>query len=142
MLPAILSQFPTHFKPLVSFYTPREHQKIRGVMKWAERKVVGSIWQVESIGILSVIKQKGESQKGYFKKTKYTKFSEKQVFLTPWYAHVYVSGGVRNVCFSQNLVCFVFFKHPLRDSPSCLITDNLQITTELPLQLKILVVIF
>ena len=90
MLPAILSQFPTHFKPLVSFYTPREHQKIRGVMKWAERKVVGSIWQVESIGILSVIKQKGESQKGYFKKTKHAKFSEKQVFLTPWDAHVCV----------------------------------------------------
>ena len=36
----------------------------------------------------SVIRQKGESQNGYYKKTKLTKFSEKRTFLTPWYAHV------------------------------------------------------
>ena len=38
--------------------------------------------------ITSVIRQKGESQNGCFKKTKHAKFSEKQTFLTPWYAHV------------------------------------------------------
>ena len=27
--------------------------------------------------------------------------------------------GVRNVCFSENLACFVFFKHPFLDSPFC-----------------------
>ena len=38
--------------------------------------------------ISSVIRQKGESQNGYFKKTKHIKFSEKPTLLTPWYAHV------------------------------------------------------
>ena len=33
--------------------------------------------------ISSVIKQKGESQNGCFKKTKHAKFSEKRIFLTP-----------------------------------------------------------
>ena len=33
--------------------------------------------------------------------------------------------GVRNVRFSENLACFVFLKHPFRDSPFCLITDEL-----------------
>ena len=42
----------------------------------------------------SVIRQKGESQNGCFKKTKHFKFSEKRTFLTP-YKHMYVclSGG-------------------------------------------------
>ena len=35
----------------------------------------------------SVMRQKGESQNGCFKKTKNAKFSEKQTFLIPWYAH-------------------------------------------------------
>ena len=33
----------------------------------------------------SVIRQKGESQNGCFKKTKYVKFSDKRTFLTPWF---------------------------------------------------------
>ena len=32
--------------------------------------------------------------------------------------------GVRNVRFSENLACFVFLKHPFRDSPFCVITDD------------------
>ena len=40
--------------------------------------------------ILSDIRQKGKFQNGCFKKTKHTKFSEKRLFLTPRYAHVYV----------------------------------------------------
>ena len=36
----------------------------------------------------SVIRQKGEFQNRYFKKTKHVKFSEKQTFVTHWYAHV------------------------------------------------------
>ena len=31
--------------------------------------------------------------------------------------------GVRNVCFSKNLACFVFLEHPFWNSPFCLITD-------------------
>ena len=38
--------------------------------------------------------------------------------------------GVRNVRFSENLVCFVFLKHPFWDSPFCLITDELNIFTK------------
>ena len=33
--------------------------------------------------------------------------------------------GVRNVRFSENLACVVFLKYPFRDSPFCLITDEL-----------------
>ena len=36
---------------------------------------------------LLMIRQKGESQNGCFKKTKHAKFSEKKI-LTPWYAYV------------------------------------------------------
>ena len=36
----------------------------------------------------SIIRQKGEYQTEGNKKTKHAKFSEKQTFLTPWYAHV------------------------------------------------------
>ena len=32
---------------------------------------------------------------------------------------------VGNVCFSENLACFVFLKHPFWDSPFCLITEEL-----------------
>ena len=41
----------------------------------------------------SVIRKNGESQNGCFKTRKHTKFSEKQTFVTPWSAHVRVSGG-------------------------------------------------
>ena len=71
----------------------------------------------------SVIRQKGESQNGCFKKTKHAKFFEKRTFLASWYARAYQ--GVRNVRFSENLACFVFLKHPFWDSPFCLITDDL-----------------
>ena len=38
--------------------------------------------------ILSAIRQNGESQNEGNKKTKHDKFSEKPIFLTPWYASV------------------------------------------------------
>ena len=53
----------------------------------------------------SVIRQKGESQNGFHKKTRSTSFSEKQTFLTLIRT---TYQGVRNVCFSKMLVCFVF----------------------------------
>ena len=83
-----------------------------------------------------VIRQKGKSQIGYFKKTKLAKFSEIRTFLTPWYADVSVCirvrictcvyQGIRNVRFSENLACYVFLKQPSWDSPFCLITDELR----------------
>ena len=56
----------------------------------------------------SVIRQQGESQNGYFKKTKHAEFYQ----------------GVRNVRFWENLTCFVFLKHPFWDLPFCLITNE------------------
>ena len=32
--------------------------------------------------------------------------------------------GVRNICFLENLACFVFLKHPFWDSTFGLITDD------------------
>ena len=61
---------------------------------------------------LSVIRQKGESQNGSFKKTTHAKFSENEHFLPPdTHTHVGVPGG-KKVRFSENLTCFVFLKHP------------------------------
>ena len=78
--------------------------------------------------IMSVRGQKGESQNGCFKKAKHAKFSEKRTFLTPNFPKKLIFLGpyqrVRNVCFSENLTCFVFLKHPFWDSPFCLITDD------------------
>ena len=48
--------------------------------------------------IMLVIREKGESQNGCFKKSKHAKISEKQTFLTPD-THTYVA-------------CFAFLKHP------------------------------
>ena len=51
--------------------------------------------------ISSVIRQKGGSQNGCFKKTKHTKFSKKRTFLTPCYAHVmFVSRKIWRALFS------------------------------------------
>ena len=73
--------------------------------------------------ILSVIRQKGESQNGR-NKTKHTKFSEKRTFLPPD-THTYLCvSGVRNVRFLENLVRFVLLP-PFWDSPFCLITDDI-----------------
>ena len=62
---------------------------------------------------MPVIRQKGESQNGCFKKTKHAKFSEKRTFLTLWYTHVCTRTcayqGVRNVRFPENLACFFFY---------------------------------
>ena len=52
----------------------------------------------------SVIRQNGESQNGYFKKTKHAKFSEKPTFLT----YVCVSGGKKCSFFEKfGVLCFL-----------------------------------
>ena len=55
----------------------------------------------------SVIKQKGESQNGYFKKTKHAKFSGKRTFLAPWYAHV----GAFCLITDDLILCYFWKKH-------------------------------
>ena len=51
-------------------------------MKILRTASLGSNWTERNI-ITSVIRQKGESQNGCFKKTKQPKFSEKRTFLMP-----------------------------------------------------------
>ena len=76
-----------------------------------------------------VIRQKDESENGDNKKTKHEKFSEKQIFLTPWYAHVrtyvFVSRG-KKCSFFGKMACYVFLLPLFWDSSLCLITDELQ----------------
>ena len=57
----------------------------------------------------SVIRQKGESQNGYFKKAKHAKISEKLKFLIPdMHTFVYVSGGKKCLFFGNfGMVCFL-----------------------------------
>ena len=81
-------------------------------MSFSERQFVG-------------YKAKGRISNGVFKKTKHAIFSEKRVFITPWYAQHTFLQGVRKVRFSENLACFVFLKHPFWDSPFCFITNEL-----------------
>ena len=77
------------------------------------RRVFSLFYRINS----SVMRQKGESQNGCFKKTKHVKFSEKRTFFTRWYAHdTSAYQGVKNVRFSEILTCFVFLKHPFWDS--------------------------
>ena len=60
---------------------------------------------------LLVIRQKSESQNGDNKKAKHAKFF-----------------GVGNIRFSENLACIAFLLPSFGNSPSCLITDELQET--------------
>ena len=62
----------------------------------------------------SIIRQKGKSQNGFYKKTKHAKFSEKRTFFTPLIrTRACAYQGVRNVCFSEHLSCLVFFVTPV-----------------------------
>ena len=71
----------------------------------------------------SVIRQKGQSQNGCFKKTKHVEFSEKRTFFYPLIrTGTCAYQGVKTVRFSENLTCFVFLKYPFWGSPFCLIT--------------------
>ena len=57
----------------------------------------------------SVIRQKGGSQNGYFKKTKHAKFSEKRTFLNPWHVHVRVRIRGKKCLFVRkfDILCFL-----------------------------------
>ena len=82
----------------------------------------GSICFQEIFLILSVIRQKGESQNGCSKKTKHVKLSKRRTFLTLLIrTRTCAYQGVRNVRFSEILACFVFLKHLFWDSPFALL---------------------
>ena len=75
-----------------------------------------SVWIQDNIAL--VIKQKGESQNGCYKKTKQTKFSKNEHFLPPHtHTHVCISAGKKCSFFRKfSVLCFLFY-HLLRDSP-------------------------
>ena len=59
---------------------------------------------------------------GLSRKQSTSNFAKSECFLPPD-THTYMCvSGARNVRFSENLACFVFLKHPFRDSLFCLIT--------------------
>ena len=51
------------------------------------RAVRNQAWTKKMYDSSLTIRQKDEPKNGCYKKTKYLKFSEKQIFLTTWYAH-------------------------------------------------------
>ena len=123
-------QFPfwAHYAKMILILGKKLKWKVSiATLKFVRLKFT-CIWYWERLDnyISSVIRQKGESQNGCFKKTKHAKFSEKQTFLTPdMHTCTCDYQGVRIVRFSENLACIVFLKHPFWDSPFCHITDNL-----------------
>ena len=65
---------------------------------------------MQVIAIASAIRQKDESQR-MLQEIKVAKFSEKRTFLTPVNPHVRVRIMGKNVCVSENLMCFIFLQH-------------------------------
>ena len=88
----ILFYFICFFSPAVEHLHLRKNLSFRFAKQQApinmQRRldVTHSIIQGIEFEISLVIRQKGEFQNGYYKKTKHTKFSEKKPFITPWYA--------------------------------------------------------
>ena len=73
---------------------------------WLYTKNLKLLYRIflRAVHISPVIKQKGESQNGCFKKTKHVKFSEKRIFFT----HMYVSGGKKCSFFRKfDVLCFL-----------------------------------
>ena len=74
---------------------------------------------------MSLIKQKGKSENGCFKKKMHVKFSEKTNISTPLIrTRTCAYRGVRNVSFFGKFDVFFFLKHLFWDSPFCLITKK------------------
>ena len=122
---------------ILIWFLPIVSKWLHFVLMWLCTHV---IYWVEWKGISSVIRQKGELQNGGSKNTKHTKLSEKQRFLTPWYAHTYgtffihwyahvrkifdplsckctcASEGVRNIRFFGNFgaLCFLVISFDIR----------------------------
>ena len=93
-----------------------------GCTKWAFRQICQNrlhrsaartnIYEKISV-ISSVIRQKGESQNGYFKKTKYAKFSDKTNISYPLICtRTCLYQRVRNVRFARKFGVLCFFETP------------------------------
>ena len=69
----------------VRAFCSKRFEKLLHLFSFVE-KVLRDVVEILAQNYSLVIKQKDESQKGGGKKTKQAKFSEKRLFLTPWYA--------------------------------------------------------
>ena len=86
----------------------------------------GSYWSISAHIVGN--KAKGQISKRVFQENKASQIFQKtniSYFLIRTRTCAYQ--GVRNICFSENLVCFVFLKHPLLESPFCVITDDINL---------------
>ena len=73
-------------------------------------------------------KVKGRISKRVFQENKARKIFRKTNIFNPLIlTRTCTYQGVKNVCFSENLACFVFLRHPFWDSPFCLITDEFKL---------------
>ena len=74
----------------------------------------------------SVIRQKGKSQNGCFKKTKRQIFRKTNISYPLIRKRMCAYQGVKNVRFLEKLASFVFLKHPFWVSSFYLITNELE----------------
>ena len=103
---------------------------------------VGYVWPVRSsqatichrnVALKSSSEFVGIKAKGWISERVFQKNKANQIFRKTSISHPLIRTctcayqGVRNVPFSENLMCFVFLKHPFWDSPFCFSTDELKI---------------
>ena len=85
-------------------------------------------WEAENCKPCEFI---GKKPKGWISKPVFWGSKVSQIFRKPNISYPLIHictcayQGVWNVCFSENLACFVFLKHPFWDLPFWLITDEL-----------------
>ena len=89
-------------------------------------------YQLKFIFYARITVKKVLSRNGCFKKIKHTKFSEKQTFLTPWYAHVRKKCSRGKKCwFFGNFGVLCFLETPvLRFAFFALLPRNFSITSD------------
>ena len=110
-------QFPfwAHYAKMILILGKKLKWKVSiATLKFVRLKFT-CIWYWERLDnyISSVIRQKGESQNGCFKKTKHAKFSEKQTFLTPdMHTYVWLSGS-KNCSFFGKFGVHCFLETPV-----------------------------
>ena len=108
------------FMLLVLFYTPRKH--VSDVFRWLRKKPVtwnGLVAQfVINKAKRRILKRRSQENKAR------QIFRKKLISYTLTRTRTRAYQGVRKVCFSENLTCFVFLWPPFWDSRFCLITDE------------------
>ena len=87
----------THFRLMFRFHTPRKHQKTRSFTDVFRVYRNGRlVWKLQHTWITNSV-NKGRDHSFIT----YETFSEKSVFLTPWYTDIVCVTGVRNIRFLE-----------------------------------------